>query len=344
MGRKAADIEKFRRAVQAAVLLLCLFAGYRLYLFVGQFPGGGVQISRPSVVDGFLPIGGLMGLKLWLSTGVFDPVHPAAIVILAAAIAVSAVFKKGFCSWICPVGALSETLWKTGGRISGRDFRPNRPLDYSLRSVKYILLAFFLINVFSMPSGALESFLSGPYWVAADARMLWFFEHMGVASGAVLAGLFAGSFFYRNFWCRYFCPYGALLGLLSFLSPAKVTRDEAACTHCGVCRRNCPAYIPVDKKTRIRSPECSGCLTCVARCPAPGALEVRLGRFRAGQDKIPSVASERGRAVSPFLYAALLLAVFFGIVAWAKAAGHWISGVPIADYGRIISLMRGPGG
>ncbi len=333
MGRKTADVEKLRRGVQAAVVLLSLFSGFRLYVFVGRLLRGGppilrpMMVTRPAMVDGFLPIGGLMGLKLWLSTGIFDRVHPAAIIILAAAMLVSALFKKGFCSWICPVGALSEALWKTGRKISGgRDFRMNRRLDHALRSVKYLLLAFFVLMVFSMSSGALAAFLDGPYWVAADARMLWFFEYMGTAAGVVLAGLFAGSFFYRNFWCRYFCPYGALLGLLGFLSPAKITRDDAACTHCGACRENCPASIPVDEKRRVRTPECSGCLTCVARCPAPGALAMRFNKSKF--------------RIAPLLYAAMLLAVFFGTLYAAKATGNWSSNVPYADYRRIIPLMK----
>ena len=307
-----------RRVSQAFVALLCLWAGYRLYVFVGQCLHGVQAGPGPAAVDGFLPIGGLMGLKLWLMTGIFDQAHPAAIVILVAAILVSVLFKKGFCGWICPVGTLSEALWKTGEKVSGgRVFSINRRVDYCLRSIKYILFAFFASTVLLMPSWALAIFMTGSYWATADARMLLFFEHLSAAAAIVLAGLFIGSFFYRNFWCRYFCPYGALLGLLGFLSPAGITRDDRACAHCGACRKNCPASIPVDKKEAIRTPECNGCLACVAGCPAPGALEVRFGKIRVG---------------APFLYAVLLLAVFFGVVALAMAAGHWAPNVPAALY------------
>ena len=343
------NLTKLRNGVQAAIFILCLVSGYRLYLFVGQALRGGPPAPRPAMVAGFLPIGGLMGLRLWLSTGIFDRVHPAAIIILSAAIVVSALFKKGFCGWICPVGALSEALWKTGKKVSGRDFRLGRSLDYALRSVKYLLLAFFALTVFLMSSWSLAGFLNSPYWVIADARMLWFFEHLSTTAFIVLAGLAIGSFFYRNFWCRYFCPYGALLGLLSLLSPAKIIRNEKACARCGACRENCHAHIPVDNKTVVRTPECNGCLACVDGCPAPGALGIGFGKIQTDFLKsrflksggLPSVDGPSRHA--PYLYAAGLLAVFFGAVAWAMLSGHWASGVPYAEYQRYISMVRFPG-
>ena len=326
-----AEITALRRCSQVFVALLCLWAGYRLYVFVGQclrgIPAG--FCPDPAVVDGFLPIGGLMGLKLWLTTGILDPAHPAAIVILLAAILVSVLFKKGFCGWICPVGTLSEALWKTGEKMSGgRVFSINRRADYCLRSVKYILFAFFASTVFLMPSWTLGMFMGSSYWATADARMLFFFEHLSATAAVVLAGLFIGSLFYRNFWCRYFCPYGALLGLLGLLSPAKIIRDDRSCAHCGACRRNCPASIPVDEKEAVRTPECNGCLACVAGCPAPGALAAGFGKIK-------------NRAGAPFLYAALLLAVFFGVIALAMASGHWAPHVPPSAYRGLTAKARG---
>ena len=340
-GRK---IERLRRAVQFSVLLLCLYSGYRLYLFVGHFLYGWPAVQRPPMVDGFLPIGGMMGLKLWLTSGVFDGAHPAAIVVLAAAMLVSVLLKKSFCGWLCPVGTISETLWRAGERLFGRNFRMHRYVDYPLRAVKYALLAFFLLMIFVMSPGVLARFLGGPDWAVSDAKMLWFFEYMSATAGVVIAGLFAGSLFYRNFWCRYFCPYGALLGLLSFLSPVKITRRDSACAHCGACRKACPAGLPIDENIRTGSPECIGCLSCVARCPEPGALGMGLMKmpasfFSSGDGG--SLPPESRRAVAPLLFAVLVLAVFFGVIAAAKASGHWVSVVPDAVYQKFIPFARG---
>lgn len=315
-----------RYAVQWGVLGLVVYAGYRLYIFAAHFAPGASSpvslLSRPSLVDGFLPIGGLMALRVWIAEGVFDPVHPAALVILLTAMALAVALKKSFCGWICPVGTISEAAHKAGRRAFGRNFALPYYADYALRSVKYGLLAFFLYAVFVRMSGAQAmAFLGTPYWKVADVKMLEFFTRMSGATAAVLGGLTALSLFYKNFWCRYLCPYGAFLGLLSCLSPLKITRSEEACTHCHRCTRNCPSGLPVEDKTRVRSPECTGCLTCVSGCPARGALEVAL---------------PRGRPVRPLLYAALVVVLFFGITGGAKLAGKWRSGVTYGEYRALV--------
>ena len=56
--------------------------------------------------------------------------------------------------------------------------------------------------------------------------------------GAIVIGVIVLlSMFVQNFWCRYLCPYGALLGLVSLLSPVKIRRDKEACIDCGKCTR-----------------------------------------------------------------------------------------------------------
>src|SRR4029078_7940487 len=89
---------------------------------------------------------------------------------------------------------------------------------------------------------------------------------------AVIGILLLGSVLVKNFWCRYLCPYGALLGLASLLSPLRIRRSLAACIDCGKCAKACPANLPVDQLVTIKSAECTGCLECVSICPAEGAL------------------------------------------------------------------------
>jgi polyferredoxin len=315
-----------RYSFQWGLFTLILWGGYRLYLFTEHFlTGSGEPIARPALVDGFLPIGSLMTLKLWLSEGVFDPVHPAGIVIFGAALAMSLLLKKSFCGWVCPVGTLSELVYKIGARIFGRNFRIHRYVDYPLRSLKYLLMGFFLyVVLIKMEGRALLAFLSTPYWKVADIKMLHFFTAMTTTTAVVLIALTVLSLFFKNFWCRYLCPYGALVGLVSFLSPLKITRDDGACIHCKRCTRHCPSQLPVEQKERVRSPECTGCLTCVSRCPAPGALDMALpGR----------------RAVRPLVFAALVAVLFFGLIGWAKLTGNWQGNVTCQDYKNLVPVM-----
>ena len=103
-----------------------------------------------------------------------------------------------------------------------------------------------------MSSEALLGFMSTPYGLIADVKMLNFFRHMGLTAAVVLALLVLLSMLVQNFWCRYLCPYGALLGLVSLLSPVKIRRDAEACIDCGKCARACPAALRVDALVQIR--------------------------------------------------------------------------------------------
>lgn len=317
-------IRKIRYAVQWGILALTVYAGIKLYFFALQFSAGNSSLSRPPLVDGFLPIGALMGLRLWLEEGVFDPVHPAALVILLASLGTAAIAGKGFCGWICPVGTLSEAVHRVGRRLFGRNLRVHKYADYPLRSIKYILMGFFLHVVFiKMATPDVAAFLGTPYWAIADVKMLRFFTEMSMLTFVVLLLLFVLSLPLKNFWCRYLCPYGALLGMLSLLSPLKMTRNGEACTHCGTCSENCPSLLPVDRKKRMRSPECTGCLTCVSGCPSRGALDIAL---------------PGGRPLRPLVYAAIVLILFFGVIAAGKLTGHWRSSVTYDEYMALVPI------
>ncbi len=61
----------------------------------------------------------------------------------------------------------------------GRNFALPRWADLPLRSLKYILLALFAYAVVSMPVPELRAFLSSPYGLVADVKMLDFFRDAG---------------------------------------------------------------------------------------------------------------------------------------------------------------------
>lgn len=319
-------IRKVRYAVQWTIFFIVLFAGYRFYLFTDQLSrGDAVTITRPPSVEGFLPIGALMSLKLLVTEGLLDPVHPAAVVIFSGALLSSTLLKKSFCGWICPVGTLSDGLWKIGEEIFGRNFKLPVAVDYALRSIKYVVMAFFLyIILVKMSTPAIIGFLNTPYWKVTDIKMLRFFTDMSQATMITLLALFALSLFYKNFWCRYLCPYGGLVGLLSMLSPAKIRRDERACIHCGLCSKNCPSLLPVERKETIRSPECTGCLTCVSHCLAAGALDPAL---------------TTGRRVGPLAFILAVMTVFFGPILLAMATGRWHSSLSHEELRALIPLI-----
>ncbi len=319
--------QRLRHAVQLAFLALNLWIGAQFVLFVHYYESGGhgLRVARPAGVEGWLPIASLMNLKVWLATGRVPRVHPAGMFLILAFLAISWLLRKTFCGWLCPVGALSEYLWRLGRRAFRRNWRLPRALDIPLRGLKYLLLGLFLYAVAAMSVPAIQAFLEGPYGLVSDVKMLDFFRFMGVAGAFVMALLVLLSVFVRNLWCRYLCPYGALMGLAALAGPLRIRRDAALCIDCARCARACPALLPVDKLVAIRSAECTGCLECVAVCPAEGAL---------------GMCAPRRRAVPAWMMASAAALLFVGICGWARWAGYWHTPLPEHVYFDLIPHAR----
>jgi polyferredoxin len=318
-----ASARRFRPLFQTAFLVLNLAIAVQFCLFVRQFetPGAIYIVSRPAGVEGWLPIAGLMNLKAFLLTRHIPSLHPATLFLLVAFLTMSFLLRKAFCSWLCPVGTLSEWLWKAGRTMFRRNFRLPRWLDIPLRSLKYVLMGMFLYVVVTMSVPAIDAFLHSPYGIVADVKMLNLFRLMSVTTAVVLGILTVGSIFVQNLWCRYLCPYGALMGLAALVSPLRIRRNPDACIDCTKCAKACPSQLPVDRLLTIRSAECLGCMECVNVCPAAGALDMK------------ALARKR---VQPWMIAAGVSIIFFGLVGYAKFSGHWDSDVPNSVYERLI--------
>ena len=319
-----------RRSFQIAFLLLNVWIGGIFYLWVRQFePGGAVtSLHRPAGVEGWLPIAGLMNLKYFVLSHRVPALHPAGMFLLITFLSISFVFRKAFCSWLCPVGTISEYLWRAGQKLFRRNFHLPRWGDVPLRGLKYLLLGFFVWAVSSMAVDELAAFMASPYGVIADVKMLNFFRHLGETGAIVLAVLVVASLFIQNFWCRYLCPYGALLGITSLFSPARIRRNPDSCIDCAKCAKVCPSALPVDKLVTIKSAECTGCLECVAVCPAQDTLSLSL-------PGIPGLIPRAPR-IPLWAMAASIAALFFGMVGFAKTAGYWDSHVPTAIYQQLV--------
>jgi polyferredoxin len=313
------DAQALRRVVQAAFLLLCLWIGVEFFLFMrwAASLGQTAYVPHPPGAEGFLPISALLSLKLWILTGTVHAAHPAGLFILVAILAIGLLLKKAFCSWLCPVGTLGEALARLGRRLWGRSFQPPAWADWPLRGLKYLILGFFLWTIGGMSGPALAGFLASPYNALADVKLYLFFLRLSGVSLAVVAALAVLSTLVEGFWCRYLCPYGALLGLASFLSPLRITRSGATCIDCRKCTKACPARIQVHSAGKVRSDECTGCYRCVSVCPVKDTLEMR---------------APGGKAVPPLVFALLVAGLFVAVTGAAMLAGHWRNGITREQY------------
>lgn len=328
-GRKADRTFRIRLLVQGFFAATSLLLGIQFASFYRAAQAGTLPLpTRPPGVEAYLPISGLMGILDWVHQGTLNAIHPAATILVLVALAVAILLRKGFCSWVCPVGFISELLARFGRWSFGRNFRIWKWLDVPFRSLKYLILFFFLSAILGMTADQLQAFIQSPYNRVADLKMGLFFVEMGRTGAIVIGSLVLGSVFVQGgFWCRYLCPYGALLGFVSWLSPTRIVRDPNPCVSCGLCDKACMARLPVSEVEVVLNPECTGCLDCVAVCPVKDALAVET----VGRSRISSLA-----------FAGILLGIFLTGYVGARASGAWFNGISDREYVERVQEIDSP--
>jgi len=103
-----------------------------------------------------------------------------------------------------------------------------------------------------------------------------------------------------------------------------VRRNEEQCTHCRACTTHCPTLIDVENKTVVKSEECFGCLTCVSRCSAPGALDLTVS------------VGKKVSVVKGYLFPIILILVLYLVVGIGMVSDKWHSRIPYEDYQQLI--------
>ena len=134
----------------------------------------------------------------------------------------------------------------------------------------------------------------------------------------VIGILFLLSIVLRGFWCRYLCPYGALLGITTLLSPNKIKRNSVSCIDCGLCNKACPSFIKVDKVRTVLSDECTTCMSCVDACPVADTLQLEM---IGGKKKI-----------NKKLVAVGVVSIFMLVTGYGMLAGKWQNDISKDEY------------
>jgi ferredoxin len=268
-------------------------------------------VGKPVGVDALCPFGGLETLGTLVTGGfLVRRIALSSVLLLGATVGTAVVFRRAFCGRICPLGFLQELAGTVGRKVIGRRLTLPRALDRPARLLKYVVLAAILWLTWSAAELVIR-----PYdpWVAYNhLTSADLFAEFGVGV-AVLAIALAGSVVYDRFFCKYACPMGAFLGLISRFSLFKVRRDAETCIDCKLCDRACPVGVAVSTAQTVTDPECIDCGECVTACPVEGALAT--GARTAGTTRrLGPVAVALG---SVALFAALVLAATAsGSFAW----------------------------
>jgi hypothetical protein len=151
-------------------------------------------------------------------------------------------FGQVWCGYVCPFGALQEIASRLGRRLGLRTY-PERGLEQRMRWLKHLLLAVMLIAVW----------VSGEtLWASFDPMQHVFGGRLSDWMLTLAAVVLLGSLFYVRFWCRYFCPLGALLSLTNKIALLERFAPRRRFEHCD---------LGVHHEFDLDCIRCSRCLT-----------------------------------------------------------------------------------
>ncbi len=177
-------------------------------------------------------------------------------------VALTAIFGRFFCGWICPATFLYElnsnfAAWLHWAGIS----TGNRRFD---RRIKYGVLALGLIA--SAISGSV--LVAAVYPPAIIGREIYYAVALGgFGAGAVffLATVLFDLLVARRGFCRVLCPGGALYSLLGRYRIVRIRRIVETCNDCAKCNAVCE--FDLDPLRDNFGQECNNCTACIAICP-----------------------------------------------------------------------------
>ena len=196
---------------------------------------------------------------------------------LVATVPATVLVGRFFCGFFCSFGAVQDLLWFGSHRLRAL-FPGKRNLkkaDRIFRFAKYAVLFYFIIFVWSgvtavKTAGLWQVFgqyVSFGHWPGLKPLLS--------VGGILLLVIFIGSLFVQRFFCRYFCPMGAIYSLISQTSFLKIDKPRKECGKCHLCTSKCTMGMDLTKKDRIAGGECISCQKCVSWCPKGNA------RFRS---------------------------------------------------------------
>ena len=204
-------------------------------LFLGFVDGGFLSVSH--ITSG-----------IWVGWSAFLSDLPL-LLMVAFTIVTTLWLGRVLCGFLCPFGALQDFLT----RLVPRRFRRRVPWGVHRRAlyIKYGVLAFVLIPALAGSRESLYQYVEpfGTVFFRSSSLLLW----------AIAVAFLAASAVIPRFYCRYVCPLGAALGVVSLISLKRIGRVEQ-CGPCKVCEHKCPTGA-------IRGPvinfkECVRCNIC----------------------------------------------------------------------------------
>jgi len=228
---------------------------------------------KPVGVDALCPFGGIETLWSLISgAGLLKRIAVSSVILLATTLLIAVVFRRAFCGYLCPLGAVQELFGKIGKAIWPKN-RPVMPavIDKPARLLKYGILVFFTVWTWQAATLVIRPYDPWVAWMHLTSAEL--LVEFGIGA-AVLGISLLGSIVYDRFFCKYLCPMGGFLGAISRFSLFKVRRVESTCIDCKLCDHACPVNVTVSTVDVVQDAECINCNECVNVCPVADTLVV----------------------------------------------------------------------
>ena len=233
--------------------------------------GGGLAFLPNASLHALCPFGGVVTIYQYATVGTFvQKIHESAFALMLIGFVLALVFGPVFCGWVCPLGTIQEWVGNWGRKLFHRRYNrfiPER-LDAVLRYIRYLVLV-WIIYVTAM-SGQLIFANYDPYFALFN---FWTGE-VAWSALAILSVTLLGALFVERPWCKYACPYGAVLGLSNLFRIFKIRRVASTCKADGACSIMCPMNIKVDQVDVVRDHQCISCLECTSEAICPVANTV----------------------------------------------------------------------
>jgi len=233
--------------------------------------GGGIPFLSTASLHALCPFGGVVTIYQYVTAGTFvQKIHESAFILMILGFLLAILFGPVFCGWVCPLGTVQEWVSKLGKKLFRRRFNHFVPekLDQVLRYLRYAVLAWVLYM--TATTGTLIFAEYDPYFALFN-----FWSSEVAVTGLIILGItLLLSLFVERPWCKYACPYGAVLGLSNLFRVFSIRRNAATCNADGACNIMCPMNIPVDSQNTVRDHQCISCLECTSEAVCPVAKTV----------------------------------------------------------------------
>jgi hypothetical protein len=240
--------------------------------------GKGIPVVSAASLHSLCPLGGVVSVYQYFDTGTMvKKTHESSFVLMWIGFGLAVLFGPVFCGWVCPMGSIQEWFGKLGKKIFGKRYNRFIPYKYDkyLRYLRYLVLA--LVVYMTAASATLLFANVDPYYALFH---LWSGE-VAISGIVILVLVLVLSLFVERPFCKYACPYGALIGVFNLFRIFKIQRNASSCIDCKACDQSCPMNIPVSETLVVRNHQCISCMKCSSEqgCPVENTVEFMTGEF-----------------------------------------------------------------